>query len=43
MQVDCLKDSESNFYGKNDVKEEVDEFFRLHEAMQKKKKKKKKN
>ena len=36
VQVDCLKDSESDSYDKNDMKEEVDDSVRLHEAMQEK-------
>ena len=35
-QVDCLKDSESDSYDKNDMKEKVNDLVRLHEAMQKK-------
>ena len=35
VHVDCLKDSESDSYDKNDMKEEVDDLVRLHEAMQK--------
>ena len=34
VQVDCLKESESNFYGKNDMKEKVNDLVRLHKAMQ---------
>ena len=34
MQVDCLKDSESDAYDKNDMKEKVNDLVRLHEAMQ---------
>ena len=34
--VDCLKDSESDSYDKNDVKEKVNDLVRLHEAMQEK-------
>ena len=34
VQVDCLKDSESDSYDKNDMKEKVNDFVRLHEAMQ---------
>ena len=34
VQVDCLKDSESDSYDKNDVKEKVNDLVRLHEAMQ---------
>ena len=36
MKVDCLKDSESDSYDKNDMKEKVNDLFRLHEAMQEK-------
>ena len=32
--VDCLKDSESDSYDKNDMKEKVNDLVRLHEAMQ---------
>ena len=32
VQVDCLKDSESDSYDKNDMKEKVNEFVRLHKA-----------
>ena len=35
VQGDCLKDSESDSYDKNDMKEIVNE-VRLHEAMQEK-------
>ena len=35
-QVYCLKDSESDSYDKNDMKENVNELVRLHEAMQEK-------
>ena len=35
VKVDCLKDSESASYNKNDVKEKVIYLVRLHEAMQK--------
>ena len=35
-QIDCLKDSESDSYDKNDMKEEVNDLVRLHEAMQEK-------
>ena len=34
VQVDCLKDSESDAYDKNDMKEKVNDLVRLHEAMQ---------
>ena len=34
VQVDCLKDSESDSYDRNDVKEKVNDLVRLHEAMQ---------
>ena len=36
VRVDCLKDSESDSYDKNDMKEEVNDLVRLHEAMQEK-------
>ena len=36
VQVDCLKDSESDSYDKNDMKEKMNDLFRLHEAMQEK-------
>ena len=36
VQVDCLKDSESDSYNKNDMKEKVNDLVRLHEAMQEK-------
>ena len=34
VQVDCLKDSESDSCDKNDVKEKVNDLAWLHEAMQ---------
>ena len=34
VQVDCLKDSESDSYDKNDMKGKVNDLIRLHEAMQ---------
>ena len=34
VQGDCLKDSESDSYDKNDMKEKVNDLVRLHEAMQ---------
>ena len=34
VQVDCLKDSESDSYDKNYMKEKVNELARLHKAMQ---------
>ena len=34
VQVDCLKESESDSYDKNDMKEKVNDLVRLHEAMQ---------
>ena len=37
-QGDCLKDSESDSYNKNDTKEKVNDLVRLHEAMQEKSK-----
>ena len=36
MQVDCLKDSESDSLNKNDIKEKVNDLVRLHDAMQEK-------
>ena len=33
VQDDCLKDSESDPYDKNDMKEKMNDFVRLHEAM----------
>ena len=36
MQVDCLKDLEYDSYDKNDAKEKVNDFVRLHEVMQEK-------
>ena len=35
-QVYCLKDSESDSYDKNDMKEKVNDLVRLHKAMQEK-------
>ena len=35
-QVDCLKDSESDAYDENDMKEKVNDLVRLHKAMQEK-------
>ena len=32
VQVDCLKDSESDFYDKYDMKEKIHDVVRLHEA-----------
>ena len=34
--VDCLKDSESDSYDKNDMKERVSDLVRLHDAIQEK-------
>ena len=34
VQVDCLKDSESDSNDKNDMKEKLKDLVRLHEAMQ---------
>ena len=34
VQADCLKDSESESYDKNDMKEKANDLVRLHEAMQ---------
>ena len=36
VQVDCLKDSESDSYDKNDMKEKLNDLVRFHEAMQEK-------
>ena len=36
VQVDCLKNSESDSYDENDMKEKVDDLVRLHETMQEK-------
>ena len=36
VQVDCLKDSESDSCDKNEMKEKVNDVLRLHEAMQEK-------
>ena len=36
VQVDCVKDSESDSYDENDMKEKVNDLVRLHEAMQEK-------
>ena len=36
VQVDCLKDSESDSYDKNDMKEKVNDLVRLHKVMQEK-------
>ena len=36
VQVDCLKDSESDSYDKNDMKEKVNDLVRLHETVQEK-------
>ena len=36
VQNDCLKDSESNSYDKNDMNEEAYDLVRLHKAMQEK-------
>ena len=36
VQVDCLKDSKSDSYDKNEMKEKVNDVLRLHETMQEK-------
>ena len=36
VQVDCLKDSESDSYDQNDMKEKVNNLVRLHKAIQEK-------
>ena len=39
VQVDCLENSESDFYDKINTKKKANELVRLHEAMQEKFKK----
>ena len=34
VQVDCLKDSESDSYDKNDIKEKLNDLVKLHETIQ---------
>ena len=34
VQVDCLKDSDSDSYDKNEMKEKLNDLVRLHEALQ---------
>ena len=34
VKVDCLKDSVSDSYDKNDIKEKVNDLVRLHEEIQ---------
>ena len=34
VQVNCLKDSDSDFYDKNDMKEKVNDLVRLQKAIQ---------
>ena len=36
VQDDCLKDSESNYYDKNDMKRKVNDLVRLHKVIQEK-------
>ena len=36
VQVDCLKDPESDYYDKNDMKKKVNNLVRLQKAMQEK-------
>ena len=36
VQFDCFKDSESDSYDKNDIKEKVNDLVRLYEAIQEK-------
>ena len=36
VKVDCLKDSESDSYNKNDLKEKMNDLVRLHKAIQEK-------
>ena len=38
VQVDCLNNSESDFYNKNDMQKKVNVLVRLHEVMQEKSK-----
>ena len=38
VQVDCLNNSQSDSYDKNDMKEKVNVFVTLHKAMQEKSK-----
>ena len=38
MQVDCLNNSESDSYDKNDIQKEVNVLLKLQEAMQEKSK-----
>ena len=34
VQIDSLKDSESDCYDENDIKEKLNDFVRLHKAIQ---------
>ena len=34
VQVDCLKDSESDSYHKNDIKDKLNDLVRLHKTIQ---------
>ena len=36
VQVDCLKDSYSDSYNRNDMKEKVNDLVKLHETIQEK-------
>ena len=36
VQVDCLEDSKSDFYDKNDMKQKVNDLVNLYKAMQEK-------
>ena len=36
LQVDCLKDSKSDSYDKDNMKQKMNDWVRLHEAMQEK-------
>ena len=36
VQVECLKDSESDSYDENDMEEKLNDLVRLHKAMQEK-------
>ena len=38
VQVDCLKDSESDSYDRNDMKEKVNDLVRFHETCKKSRK-----
>ena len=36
LEVDCLKHSESDSYGKNDMKDKVNDLVKLHKVIQEK-------